>query len=83
MMRNRFADSSLPFTVVELADTHVRMALGPGWRLIQEAQERISDHEEFVYTVISKDVCENDDIHPQSKEALAERIAEVIKKHYL
>ncbi len=80
--REKFLDGSLPFTVVQLADTHVRMAQGPGWKLIQEAQAAISNSVPKVYTAISKDLCETDDIHPKTKKILAERIASIISDKY-
>ena len=57
------------------------MALGDGWRLVQEAQAEISTVVPGVYTVISRDICETDDIHPRSKHALGCRIAKTIMKN--
>lgn len=81
--REKFLDTSLPFTVVQLADTHERMAEGKGWELIQKAQASISKSVPGVYTAISRDVCETDDVHPKTKKILAERIASIILKNYL
>lgn len=80
--RELFRDESLPFTVVQLADTHERMAQGPGWELVQRAQAEISRSVSNVYTVISRDFSENDDVHPQSKKPLAERVVKVILEKY-
>ncbi len=77
--RADFKDATLGFVIVQLADTQERIALGEGWRLIQRAQERISTHFPRTYTVISRDVCETDDIHAQTKTVLAEHIAHVLK----
>ena len=77
--RELFEDAELPFIVVQIADCLSRIELGPGWGLIQAAQERISTHYPNVYTVICKDICENFEIHPQTKDKLALRIAESIK----
>ena len=63
-------------------DYEGRIKLDSGWRLVQEAQMRISRHVPNVYTVVSKDICETDDIHPQTKDQLAVRIAEAIKAHF-
>ena len=78
--RRDFKNAALPFVIVQIADTKERMALGEGWRLVQEAQEKISKVVPSVYTVISRDICETDDIHPKSKYALGCRIAETITK---
>lgn len=80
--RELLRNEDLPFTVVQLADTHVRMAQGPGWELVQKAQENISNSVNNVYTVISRDFSENDDVHPQSKKPLAERVVKVILEKY-
>lgn len=80
--RELYDDSELPFIVVQIADCLSRIALGPGWGLIQAAQERISTHYPNTYTVICKDICENFEIHPQTKDKLALRIAECIKENF-
>ena len=80
--RGDFRNEHLPFCIVQLADYEGRIKLDSGWRLVQEAQMRISRHVPNVYTVVSKDICETDDIHPQTKDQLAVRIAEAIKAHF-
>ena len=80
--RENFRDKSLPFTVVQIADCYERIAEGPGWRMIQTAQTEITDKVENVYTVISRDICETDAIHPPTKDSLAKRIAAVVKNYY-
>ncbi len=50
----------------------------PGWIEIQEAQLRVPSLVSKCNTVISKDVCEDDDIHPQSKRAIAVRIVDTL-----
>jgi sialate O-acetylesterase len=80
--RRSFEDDALPFIVVQIADCLSRIALGPGWGLIQAAQERISTHYPNTYTVICRDICENFEIHPQTKDKLAMRIAECIKEKF-
>ena len=76
--RSDFKNPALPFVIVQIADTAERIAQGEGWRLVQRAQEEISSLVPSVYTVISRDICETDDIHPKSKYALGCRIAEAI-----
>ena len=80
--RELFKFPDMPFTIVQLADTHVRMAQGPGWRMVQEAQARAAENTKNAYLAISRDVSETDDIHPKSKLVLAERITDIVKKHY-
>lgn len=74
--RNDFANENLPFVVVQLADCIERA--GKGWSLIQNAQMEVQSKRPYVKTVISSDVCENDDIHPKTKDKLAKRISEAI-----
>ncbi len=75
--RARFLDPHLPFVVVQLADFYERLDLG--WLLIQEAQWKAQDVIPHVKTVVSRDVCETDDIHPKTKSLLAKRIAALLK----
>lgn len=79
--REDFGTSTLPFTVVQLADTYERME-DPGWKIVQDKQAEVADTTENTYLVISRDISENDDIHPMSKYGLAMRIADIIKAHY-
>ena len=79
--RNDFCDDNLLFVIIQLADFVDRVALGwqeMGWPLIQKAQMEISSKTHGVKTVISRDICENDEIHPSTKDKLAMRIAEVL-----
>ena len=69
--------------IVQLADTKSRIALGEGWHLIQRAQEKISSLVPMVYTVISRDISETDDIHPPSKHALGLRIAKTVMENII
>ena len=80
--REKFMDSRLPFTIVQIADTDERIAQGPGWKLIQEAQKKAVERTKNAYLVISKDISERDDVHPKSKHGLAKRIEAVISEHY-
>lgn len=71
--RQDLLDSNLHFTVVQIADLCTQ---GEDWAALQEAQLRVPNLVSNCNTVVSKDICENDDIHPQSKKALAIRIAD-------
>lgn len=74
--RNAFYDIALPFVVVQIADFIPRKQ--EGWVLVQQAQIDVQSRISGVITVISRDICETDDIHPKSKSKLSERIADVL-----
>ena len=71
--RVAFKDEVLPFTVIQLAD--YMHGNKEGWRKIQQAQYEIQFKEKNVKTVICRDICESNDIHPKQKSELAKRIA--------
>ena len=75
-VRREQQDPSLPFIVVQLAD--YAPWDGPGWRGIQAAQLKAQDAISNVHTVICRDVCQTDDIHPKEKSILSKRIADVL-----
>ena len=72
-----FLDDALPFIVIQLADWAPRMNYAP-WKMIQDAQMAAQDKIPHVKTVVSRDVCETNDIHPPTKIHLARRIARVL-----
>lgn len=74
--RDAFEDSSLPFIVVQIADCLSRDT--DAWHLIQSEQLRAEKVIPNVRTVICKDVCENDDIHPPTKHLLSKRISDLL-----
>ena len=71
--REAFEDENLPFTVIQLAD--YIYANKEAWRKIQQSQYEIQFKERNVKTVICRDICESNDIHPKQKSELAKRIA--------
>lgn len=75
--RKAFQDDTLPFIVIQLADFAPRMNYAP-WKMIQDAQMAAQDKIPFVKTVVSRDVCETNDIHPPTKIHLSRRIARVL-----
>lgn len=74
--REAFQDKNLFFAVVQIADCLSRA--GEAWSGVQEAQQNIQHRLCNVKTIISRDICEADDIHPKTKMKLAERIADVL-----
>ena len=77
--RHDFCDEELPFVIVQIAD-YVYIDDRPGWSIIQKAQAEVGEKTSFASTVICRDVCETDMIHPLSKYVLAERVAKAIVK---
>ena len=73
--RQDLLDPELHFTVVQIANLRTQHE---NWSSIQDAQLRIPNLVSNCDTVISKDICEDDDIHPQSKRALAVRIVDTL-----
>lgn len=74
--RNDFRDPALPFIVVQIANYAPRS--DEGWTMVQQAQWDIQFKVPGVKTVISKDVCEDNDIHPPTKHKLAATITEAL-----
>lgn len=73
--RERFRDPSLQFVIVQIAD-YIHAPDAAGWAAVQEAQLRAAAEIPGTAAVISRDVCENDMIHPVTKWKLAARIAD-------
>ena len=76
--RHDFCDKELPFVIVQLADFFANNR--PGWPIIQKAQAEVGEKTPFASTVICSDVCEKNEIHPESKYVLAERVAKALLK---
>lgn len=74
--REDFMDEDLEFIIIQLADYIERNT--EGWHLVQEAQMKAQDELKNVKTVVCRDVCENDDIHPRSKKELSMRIVNAL-----
>ena len=74
--REDFRDPELEFIVIQLADYIERDT--EGWHLVQKAQMEAQDKLHNVKTVVCRDVCENDDIHPRSKNELSMRIVKAL-----
>ena len=74
--REAFIDIELPFVIVQLADLNGN---SEAWNRVQSAQLRAGEVIEGVSCVVCRDICEDDDIHPQSKCGLGKRISNVLK----
>ena len=74
LWRKDLIDNNLPFIVIQIADFH--SSKNEGWRTIQEAQVKITETMNNVYSVISSDVCEINEIHPPTKIHIAKRVTE-------
>lgn len=75
--RHDFCDEELPFVIVQIADYDF-IDDRPGWAMIQKAQVEVGEKTPFATTVICRDVCETDMIHPTSKCVLSERVAKAL-----
>lgn len=75
--RKDFNDPKLPFVIVQIADFTERN--DDGWRTVQKAQIDVQELLPEVKTVISADVCEDNEIHPKTKYRLANRIVKTLE----
>lgn len=73
LWRKDFRREDLPFCIIQIADFDDRN--DDAWRCLQQAQWNIQEKIPYVKTVISKDVCETEFIHPPTKHILASRVA--------
>lgn len=78
LWREDLKDETLPFIVIQIAD--YMNEHHEGWKTVQAAQIKISETMDNVYSVISADVCEKNDIHPPTKIHLAKRITDKLLK---
>jgi len=80
--RAQMHEAGLPFYVVELADYEHSELAGEdnGWKRIQNAQRSTAEKMEGVWLIHNADLGEWNDIHPQDKKTLGERIADEILK---
>ena len=69
-------DDFLSFAVIQIADYDERN--DEGWQLVQQAQLRVENMLPKVKTVICRDVCESDNIHPPTKDILSKRVADTL-----
>ena len=76
--RNDFKNPELPFVVIQIADFQIRN--DEAWKTVQQAQLEIEKVTSNVKTVISADVCEDNEIHPPTKHLLAERVVSALSE---
>lgn len=74
--RKELCSDNLPFVVIQIHDFIHRDTIS--WHTIQKAQEEIAEKEKWVKTVITKDVCETDRIHPLRKKEVAHRVVKAL-----
>lgn len=74
--RNDLMNDQLPFVVVQIHDFDNRD--DEGWHTLQQAQLEVENEVDNVKTVISRDICETDVIHPTTKDILSKRIADAL-----
>ena len=77
--RRDLRDEDLPFIVIQIADYDERN--DEGWRLVQEAQLRVQNMLPHVKTVVCRDICESDNIHPPTKDGLSLRIVNALGEY--
>lgn len=76
--RKDLMEEKLPFVVVQLAN--YLSGNKEGWPAVQKAQVEIPQEMEEVYSLISGDLCEDNDIHPPTKLPLAQRLAKLLEE---
>lgn len=81
LWRESFRDETLPFYVIQIADYRPENDYArdyEGWARVQDAQLKIQEMTDNVKSVICRDICEKDNIHPPTKDKLSARLAETI-----
>ena len=79
--REHFHNDSLPFYIIELAayeHSELQTAETSGWVRIQDIQRQVAEEMDNVYVVHNRDLGEWNDIHPQDKKTLGERVVKLI-----
>ncbi len=78
--RDAFADSNLPFYIVELADfLHPSDTYGRGtWAEMRKFQAQVADETPGVTLIKNSDLGEWNDIHPLDKKTLGRRVADAV-----
>lgn len=82
--RKAFQNPDLPFYIVELGNyehSELQTEKTSGWVRVQKAQKAVADTMDNVYFIPNADLGEWNDIHPQDKKTLGERVVNEILKH--
>ena len=69
--REELRDYNLPFAIVQIHDFYPR--LSEEWKKVQAEQARIVSKTPNTHLIVSRDISETTEIHPQNKSALAKR----------
>ncbi len=67
-------DENLPFIIVQLAN--YKTCSREGWTVLQQKQAQAAEKIDNAYLVKCADICEDDDIHPPTKNLLGKRLAD-------
>lgn len=79
--RRLVGDEELPVAMVQIADCNYRKQVLPqGWIAMQHVQREVAESDDRITLVVSRDVCESDNMHPATKTLLSERIANALLK---
>ena len=79
--RSLFGKPDLPFYIVELAafeHSELETAETSGWVALQDAQRQVCEEVPGVYLIPNRDLGEWNDIHPQDKKTLGQRLVKTI-----
>lgn len=67
-------DENLPFIIVQLAN--YKTGSREGWTVLQQKQAQAAEKIDNAYLVKCADICEDNDIHPPTKNLLGKRLAD-------
>ena len=71
--RRLFRNAKLPFVIVQINDFTGAFS-AQGWKLVQQAQERVAQETQYCTLVKISDLGQHDLIHPTNKKEVAQRI---------
>ena len=74
--RKDLRDENLPFAVIQIADYDERN--DEGWRLVQDGQLKAEKMLSNVKTVVCRDICESNHIHPVTKTGVSKRVVNAL-----
>jgi hypothetical protein len=71
-------DTELPTIIVQLAN--YKACTREGWSILQKKQEIAAEKIDNAYLVKCADICEDNDIHPRTKNLLGSRLADKLRE---